>query len=129
MDTYMTGTTGPVVGLQQALEQALAADQPAKLDRLGGADTSVSFRIAGERPEAVTVLLDRQPPCVVAGSEPAEVSIEIDRRQAELFVDGRLTLPALMLAGHVQYSGPVRKYLMVDSVLRSLLAEAAGNSH
>jgi len=61
--------------LRERLERALkAGGRP--VDRLGGAETSVTFKISGGE-ETITLLLDRQPPEVVDGDEPAEITIEL----------------------------------------------------
>ena len=72
----------------------------------------------------MTLLLDREPPEVVAGVEPAEITIEMDREQAARFAAGELVLPNLILRDEVAWRGPVRKYLSLDPVLRGLLARS-----
>jgi hypothetical protein len=106
--------------LRERLESALRTDDP-RIGRLGGAGTSVCFQVLHDPAQSATVLLDRDPPTVVRGDEPAEITIELDEQQAE-----RLSLPPALLAGDIAYRGPVRKYLMVDPVLRALLADIEG---
>ncbi|HEX6391787.1 MAG TPA: hypothetical protein VFZ89_20135, partial [Solirubrobacteraceae bacterium] len=60
--------------LHVALERALALGGRA-VHRLGSAHTSVTYEILDEEGAAVTLLLDRHPPVVVNGEEPAEVTI------------------------------------------------------
>jgi hypothetical protein len=112
-------------GLRRRLEAALdlEADDPRRL-RLSVANTSVTFDVLGG--ESVTVLLDRNPPIVTDGSEPAEVTISLDPELADRFSQGAISLPPKLLAGAARCHGPVRKYLMVDAVLRGLLAANAG---
>ena len=109
------------VGLRESLEQALSlgGDQ---VRRLGSAGTSVTFDVADMPDASVTVLLDRQPPEVANGVEPAEITIEMSAELATSFARGELALPTRIQSGEVPYSGPVRKYLSLDPILRSLLA-------
>jgi hypothetical protein len=124
-DERLLGTASDS-GLRRRLEAALdlEAGDPRRL-RLSIANTSVTFNVPGREP--VTVLLDRNPPTVTNGSEPAEVTISLDSDQAERFSRGAISLPPLLLAGAATYQGPVRKYLMIDAVLRALLAANAGS--
>jgi hypothetical protein len=111
-------------GLREALEQALAmGGRP--VHRLGSAGTSVTFLLAGERDLSATVLLDRHPPEVTNGSEPAEITIELDAEQADDFIAGQLVLPNCIHQGQVLCRGPVRKYLSFDPILRALLYRAS----
>jgi hypothetical protein len=90
--------------------------------RLGSAGTSVAFQLTGAQRGSVTVLLDRHPPCVTDGSEPAEILIELTTDQAEAFARGSLLLPTAILEGEIRFRGPVRKYLAVDPIIRALLS-------
>lgn len=109
--------------LAAALESALAfGGRP--VYRLGSAHTSVTYEILGENVAAVTLLLDRHPPVVVDGDEPAEVTIGLTSEQAVRFTRGEMILPNELLAGHVVARGQVRRYLRVDPILRSLLERA-----
>jgi hypothetical protein len=110
----------PVLGAD--LERAFASGDP-RLERLGMAGTSVCFHNRDAPAWSVTVLLDRMPPAVADGSEPAEVHIELTNSQSERLAVGLLALQAALLAGDAAFSGPVRKYLAVHSVLRALLIE------
>jgi len=115
--------------LPERLRQALASDDP-RIGRLGSAGTSVRFYVRDDPDQSATVLLDRSPPSVIDGDEPAEVTIELEAAQAERLARGSLSLPPLLLSGAVGYRGPVRKYLMVDPVLRALLVEVdRGGGH
>jgi hypothetical protein len=108
--------------LRERLAAALAGDDP-RIGRLAKARTSVTFQIRGHPGAAATVLLDRDPPILAAGAEPAEIVIEFDRAQAASFAIGEFSLPPRLLTGDVAYQGPIRKYLMVDPVLRAVLHE------
>jgi len=112
------------VELPSALERALAfGGRP--VHRLGSAGTSVTFAVVAD-PTAVTLLLDRHPPVVRGGEDPAEITIELSREQALCFLRGELKLPTEILSGTVTFRGPVRRYLGFDPVLRALLARGAG---
>ena len=111
--------------LRPCIERALAlGGRP--VHRLGSAGTSVTFRVLPSEELSVTLLLDRHPPEVVDGSEPAEITIELDGDQAERFARGELVLPNCILRGEVACRGPVRKYLTLDPILRALLARVCG---
>ena len=108
-------------GLRESLEQVmlLGGDQ---VRRLGSAGTSVTFSIVDAPKASVILLLDRQPPEVAGGVEPAEITIELTTELAASFARGELALPTRIFSGEVPYNGPVRKYLSFDPILRSLLA-------
>jgi hypothetical protein len=108
--------------LRERLAQVFAGGDP-RLRRLSAAETSVTFQIADAPQSSATVLLDRQPPGLAGGDEPAEITIELTARQGVLFATGLLPVPSALLAGELPYRGPVRKYLAVHPVLRGLLAE------
>jgi hypothetical protein len=109
--------------LALALERALAmGGRP--VHRLGSAHTSVRYEILDEVGAAVTLLLDRHPPVVVDGDEPAEVTIGMTRAQVVRFMRGEMILPNELLSGKVSSRGPVRRYLRVDPILRALFERA-----
>jgi len=117
------------LALRHGIEQALAfGGRP--VYRLGSARTSVRFVIDGHAACATTVLLDRHPPEVVDGDEPAEVTIVLTAAQADLFLCGRMILPNELAAGTARWHGPVRRYLRIDPILRGLLkrGQEAGRS-
>jgi hypothetical protein len=102
-----------------------ALDLPAgdpRRTRLSIANTSVTFMVEGYA--AATVLLDRDPPRVAGGIESAEITINFTAQSAERYGSGAVALGPVLLAGEVSCDGPIRKYLMVDSVMRWLLAGA-----
>ncbi len=107
--------------LADALERALDRDDQ-RVRRLARAGTSVRFVVEGTR-ECVTLLLDRRPPECVPGDEPAEIEIRLTPVQAVRMAAGALKLPAALVHRHVTASGPVRRYMEIDVILRSLLEE------
>jgi hypothetical protein len=94
----------------------------ARRTRLSIANTSVTFMVEGCA--AATVLLDRDPPRVAGGIEPAEITVHFTAEAAASYGSGAVALGPVLLAGEVTCHGPIRKYLMVDSVVRRLLAGA-----
>jgi hypothetical protein len=109
--------------LGRALERLLSIEDPA-LQRLASAETRVTFVIPAVPSASVTLLLDRNPPTLTDGSDPAEIELELTPWQAERMAEGQLNIPCEAHVGHVAYRGPVRKYLAVDPVLRHLLGRA-----
>jgi putative sterol carrier protein len=114
--------------LREKLVSVLDTDDP-RLTRLSHAGTSVSFKNLDAPADSVTVLLDRDPPVVADGDEPAEITIELTEEQWTKVARGALSLPPALLTGTVAYRGPVRKYLTVEPVLRAMLAELDGGGH
>lgn len=108
--------------LRDRLERAFARPGP-RLQRLAAAGTTVCFLVRGVPDAAVTLFLDRQPPCVISTAEPAEVTIELSPTQAGALARGTLSLPPALWAGEISFSGQVRRYLAVDPVLRAMLLE------
>jgi hypothetical protein len=115
--------------LGTTLARIFASDDP-HLRRLARAGTSVCFRVRGHADTlALTVLLDRDPPVVLAGEQPTEAVIELSDAQARALAEGRLSLPAAVYAGGIACAGSLRRYLVVDPVLRGLCAAfSAGGS-
>jgi phospholipid/cholesterol/gamma-HCH transport system ATP-binding protein len=71
------------------------------------------------------LLLDRDPCELGDESAKAEVEIELGAEQARALAAGRLPMTAALLSGAVTATGPVRKYLEVDPILRHALAATA----
>lgn len=123
-------TSMPVAGIKRQssrqleflrrVERAVLDDDLAAL-RLGRSGTSVAFRVGDDTGSSVTLLLDRQPPEVREGTEPAEVIIELTREAAAQFLRGELVLGTAIYSGLVTCRGPVRRYLGVDPILRTQL--------
>ena len=112
--------------LRQALARALDAEGDQRLRRLSHANTSVTFEVSGSTPTKMTLLLDRNPPELHGGDQPAAITITLTPEQADRFAIGALSLPVTLASGRATWTGPVRSYLMVDAVIRSLLANAHG---
>jgi phospholipid/cholesterol/gamma-HCH transport system ATP-binding protein len=119
-----TDRTTSLAQVREALAAALRREA-GEVQRLTYAQMTVSVRIAGE-PGGVTVLLDPDRPDVVEGTD-GDVVLELTPELADRFVHGELPMPAAVLTGQVTASGPVRRYLEVDPILRGLLADVAGN--
>jgi phospholipid/cholesterol/gamma-HCH transport system ATP-binding protein len=101
-----------------ALKAALRTQEPS-VGRLRYAKTSVRFVIGHE---GVTLLLDRNPPAVGGGDEPAEIEIELTPSQAEQYAAGQLSIVEALIRGEVTATGPIRRYMEVDAIIRRLLA-------
>jgi len=106
--------------IRAALSRALSAGEASL--RLAHADTSVLFHTDGGPERGVTLLLDRVPCAVAEHPEPAEIEIHLPQAAVRAFAHGELSMTAAILSGEARASGPVRKYLEVDPILRSLLA-------
>jgi len=104
-----------------ALADALAGNR-SEVTRLTYARTSVRFVLPDSE---LTLMLDERPPRVVDGGAPAEIEVELNDEQAHRLAHGQLHLTGEIIAGHVATSGPVRRFLEVEPILRGLLAEAA----
>lgn len=109
--------------LTLSLRTVLSSSRPA-VRRLARAGTSVAFHL-GESGAGATLLLDRRPPEVIDGAEPAEIDIVLTPEQARAFANGSISLPIALVSREVGFRGPVRKYLAVDPIMRALLAELA----
>jgi phospholipid/cholesterol/gamma-HCH transport system ATP-binding protein len=90
--------------------------------RLSYAGTTVQFQVIG-RDDSATLLLDQDPPMLKSGPDQAEVTVGLTDQQAHRFVSGAFPLTVAVMAGQVRVAGPVQKYLQVDPILRSLLAD------
>ncbi|MHB8694129.1 MAG: ABC transporter ATP-binding protein [Solirubrobacteraceae bacterium] len=109
--------------LRAALNAVLTGDSPI-IGRLSYARTSVRFDVQGAS-HPTTLLLDRRPPQLGAGEEPAEIEITLSAEQASRFALGGLPLPAAAVSGKIGVRGPIRRYLEVDPIVRGLLQAQA----
>jgi phospholipid/cholesterol/gamma-HCH transport system ATP-binding protein len=105
------------IRLLDALRQVTASDRP-EVRRLCYARAAVAFRVGDHA--GATLLLDRRPPAVVPEAA-AEIEIQLTSEHAQGLLDGSLPTAALIARGEVATRGPVRRYLEVDPILRSLL--------
>jgi len=107
--------------LREALERFVAGDGPAQL-RVTRAGTTVRFLVEDDEVATVTLLLDRRPAATLAGAAgAAEITVRLTARQARAMARGELVLPTAVLEGKVRATGPVRKYLAVEPILRARL--------
>ncbi|WP_205698802.1 hypothetical protein [Conexibacter sp. SYSU D00693] len=110
----------PPSQVRERVLQALAlGGRP--VHRLGTAQTSVAFLVRGGDQPLLTLLLDRQPPVLAPDDAPAEVTLVLEPGDVDLFARGRLQMANALLGGRVVSSGPVRRYLQRDPILRALL--------
>jgi phospholipid/cholesterol/gamma-HCH transport system ATP-binding protein len=109
--------------LRAALTGVLTGDSPI-IGRLSYARTSVRFDVDGVS-DPTTLLLDRRPPQLGSGDQPAEIEISLSADQALHYAFGDLPMPAAAVAGQIRVRGPVRRYLEVDPIIRGLLRSQA----
>jgi phospholipid/cholesterol/gamma-HCH transport system ATP-binding protein len=106
--------------LREALALALESGAPG-VQRLSYARTSVTFSVSGQSgPSAL--LLDQKPPRLADAEQSTEIVITLSPEQACAFASGCLAMPEAIASGAVSFSGPIRRYLEVDPILRGLLA-------
>ena len=110
--------------LPEAMAAVLDQDRDA-VRRLRYANTIVRLGVDGTD-EHVTLLLDRDPAAISSDHDVPEIEIAFTPEQAELYARGRLHLPSTLERGGLRASGPLRKYLEVEPIVRSVLAELAG---
>lgn len=105
--------------LRETLESALRGREDI-VRRLGHADTAVTFRV-GQRDEA-TLLCEASRVQVAAGHDLGEIVLELSEEQARRFCAAELCIPTAVATGSIHFEGPVRRFLTVASVLRTLIA-------
>jgi hypothetical protein len=106
------------------LDERLRVADGGTLARLSRARTSVAIQLGEDERIGITLRCDSDGVTVAYGIQPAEVFIRLTPRQASLFSRGSLTLPVLLAEGEVVCSGPVRRFLTVEPILRRLIAGA-----
>ena len=90
-------------------------------ERVGLAQTSVALHFTDAGGVGATLLLDRRPPEAIARILPdAESSIHATTEQWDSFWGGEYPLAMGMARLEVSFTGPVRKFLRVVPILRSL---------
>jgi phospholipid/cholesterol/gamma-HCH transport system ATP-binding protein len=114
-----------VDGLEAALDRVIGADR-LEVGRLRYAQTTVSLAVPGGG-DPVELLLDRDPPELASGDD-AEIRIELSPEQACRLARGALHMPNELQAGELRFSGPLRKFLEVEPILRDLLAADGGGA-
>ena len=107
----------------QRLRSGITA-RPELAARLRGAGTSVCLRTRSGG--GVTLLLDREPPLVRPGVEPAEAVIELDDEDFVAVIAGDALLPVVLASGDARCDGPVRRFLAVTPVMRTLWRAGGG---
>jgi hypothetical protein len=111
--------------LFDSLREALESATPAELKRLGRAKTSIAFHVDRKADHDVTLTLqcDDGDPTVARGAQPAEVNVRMSSEQAEQMSRGEFNLPVMLIEGELTCSGPVRKFLTVEPILRGLIRQ------
>jgi hypothetical protein len=100
-----------------------ASSEPRLAAKLASADTSVVIALADEDDVCATLLLDREPIEIVAGSSgTAEAEIRIASADLKRLFAEDFHLSMAMARGRVQWSGRVRKFLRLAPVIRQILA-------
>jgi len=109
--------------LPEAMAAALDQDRDC-IRRLRYANTIVRLGV-DDTDEHITLLLDRDPAAISYDHDVPEIEIAFTAEQAALYAQGRLHLPSTLERGALRASGPLRKYLEVEPIIRSVLAELA----
>lgn len=120
MSEVGTSAEEPEMSMRERVERVLEREGSA-VQRLGEAGTSITFVVLGGEQEPVTLLLDRVPP-QLATAQDSEITVELDADHAQRFMRGQLVLSTCLIEGGASCRGPIRKYLVVDPILRRLLA-------
>jgi phospholipid/cholesterol/gamma-HCH transport system ATP-binding protein len=115
---------GSVARLRTALAAAVGLRAP-EVERLTYAKVSVGFNVDGE-PGRVSLLLDRAVPEVSTDTAGDQITVTLTPDQARQFASGAACMSALVCTGQVRTTGPVRKYLEIDPIVRYLLQRAGG---
>lgn len=107
--------------LHEVLDMAIGSATERMLDRLTAPSTTVTFQVLARPRYSATLSLDTPRPSVASASEIGEIVIAMDQHDGLAFGHGLLVLPNAILNGRVTSTGPVRKYLNVDPIMRGLL--------
>lgn len=108
---------------RERLAQLLEHDELLKR-RLPKAHTTVTFLVTDAQEESFELLLDRRPPEVGDATNDAEATVRLSHDQLIRFAAGRFLIANALLDGELTWSGPIRKYLAVDAILRGGLRRA-----
>lgn len=96
-----------------------AIDDPETSERLGRTGTTVRISLREDPGEALTLLLDRQPPELHDGDQTTvtESSLEIEAVALAGVLDRSVRLAVAVIDGRATYHGPIRKFLRVTPIL------------
>jgi hypothetical protein len=112
----------------RCLREALASGDALRWARIARARTSVHVQVVdpvtGEGTGPVLVC-DRPEPSVSMDNGPAETTIFLSPEQARRFRAGDLQLATALVSGEVRATGPARKFLVVEPIVRSLIAASS----
>ena len=115
--------------LFERVEASLRAADPGTHGRLARARTSVAIQVGEDPRSGVTLRCEGDGATVERAVRPAEVNIRLTAEQASRFGHGRLPLPVMLVEGEIVCSGPVRRFLAIEPMLRSLIrAISAGTA-
>ena len=103
------------------VQDGLRVAHPSTHGRLARARTSVAIQVGDDPRSGVTLRCEGNGASVERAVRPAEVGIQLTAEQASRFGHGRLALPVLLVEGEIACSGPVRRFLAVEPILRSLI--------
>jgi hypothetical protein len=81
----------------------------------------VAIQVGEDPRSGLTLRCDSDGSTAERGIQPAEVRIRLTAEQASRFGHGRLTLPVLLVDGDIACSGPVRRFLSIEPILRGLV--------
>lgn len=127
--TRFTARDTEVHTMLDCLQDALASCDDLRGARIARARTSVHVVIVdpvtGEGSGPV-LMCDRPRPSVSLDGGPAESAIYLTPEQARRYCAGELQLATALVAGEVRATGPARKFLVVEPILRALIAECPG---
>lgn len=125
--TRVTGTE-EAHNLAACLREALTECSDVRRARIARARTSVRFLVVDPQTGSgagPVLVCDRPEPSVRVDDGPAEITIHLTVAQAGSYRAGTLQLATSLVSGEVRASGPARKFLVVEPILRSLLAAHA----
>lgn len=107
------------------LREALDRCDDVRVARIARARTTLQVLVYapdGSEFAGPVLFCDQPRPAVSMGGGPAEVTIHLTPDQARSFRAGRLQLSTALVAGEVRATGPARKFLVVEPIVRALLA-------
>ena len=115
--------------LLTCLREALAACDELHGARIARARTSIEIRVVdpatGESAGPVLVC-DRPGPSASMDAGPAETTVYLSPEQVRRYCAGDLQLSTALVSGEVRATGPARKFLVVEPIVRSLMTRRSG---